>query len=241
MARTLLSLPRRPARTREHAARNRRPPQRTKEAPVKLIVPLFIAAVAVGGCATKKYVSREVGGVSEKVDNVSSQVEQTQERVKRTETRIDEVSQQSQAGIGEAKGSAQQAMAKATDAEKAARGKVIYSVTLSNDKVTFPLNRAQISDDAKKIVDETIAPIAAENRGVYLEIEGHTDSTGPEDYNLRLGEQRAEAVRDYLHDQDGIALARMQVISYGATRPIVDNGNRENRAQNRRVVIKVLE
>ena len=209
---------------------------------MKLIVlPLLTAAIAVGGCATKKYVSREVGGVAEKVDNVSAQVEQTQERVKRNETRIDEVSRQSQAGIGEAKGSAQQAMTKAVDAEKAAKGKVIYEVTLSNDKVTFPLNRAAIGDDAKKVVDETIAPIAAENRGVYLEIEGHTDSTGPEEYNLQLGEERAMAVRDYLHDQDGIALNRMQVISYGASRPVVDNGTRENRALNRRVVIKVLE
>ena len=209
---------------------------------MKLIVlPLLTAAIAGGGCATKKYVSREVGGVAEKVDNVSAQVEQTQERVKRNETRIDEVSRQSQAGIGEAKGSAQQAMTKAVDAEKAAKGKVIYEVTLSNDKVTFPLNRAAIGDDAKKVVDETIAPIAAENRGVYLEIEGHTDSTGPEEYNLQLGEERAMAVRDYLHDQDGIALNRMQVISYGASRPVVDNGTRENRALNRRVVIKVLE
>ena len=136
---------------------------------------------------------------------------------------------------------AQQAMAKAADAEKAAKGKVIYAVTLSNDKVTFPLNHAEIGDDAKKVVDETIAPIAAENRGVYLEIEGHTDATGPEEYNMRLGEERALAVRDYLHDQDGIALNRMQVISYGASRPIADNNTRENRAQNRRVVIKVLE
>jgi outer membrane protein OmpA-like peptidoglycan-associated protein len=209
---------------------------------VKLtVLPLLTAAIAVGGCATKKYVSREVGGVSEKVDNVSAQVEQTQERVKRNEVRIDEVSHQSQAGIGEAKGSAQQAMAKAADAEKAAKGKVIYAVTLSNDKVTFPLNHAEIGDDAKKVVDETIAPIAAENRGVYLEIEGHTDATGPEEYNMRLGEERALAVRDYLHDQDGIALNRMQVISYGASRPIADNNTRENRAQNRRVVIKVLE
>jgi peptidoglycan-associated lipoprotein len=213
-----------------------------REAPVRLtVLPLLAVAVAVGGCATKKYVAREVGGVNEKVDNVSAQVEQTQERLKRNETRIDEVNQQSQSGIGEAKGSASQAMAKATDAEKAAKGKVIYSVTLSNDKVTFPFNHAEIGDDAKKVVDETIAPIAAENRGVYLEIEGHTDSTGPQEYNIKLGEERAEAVREYLHDQDGIALNRMQVISYGATRPLVDNTTRENRAQNRRVVIKVLE
>jgi len=49
------------------------------------------------------------------------------------------------------------------------------------------------------------------------------------------------AVRNYLHDQHGIALNRMQVISYGEAKPVADNKTRENRAQNRRVVIKVLE
>jgi outer membrane protein OmpA-like peptidoglycan-associated protein len=205
------------------------------------ILTLVVASVAASGCATKKYVSKEVGEVNQKVDTLSGQVEQTQERVKRTETRIDEVNQQAQTGIGEAKGSAQQAMSKANDAEKAAKGKLIYTVTLSNDKVTFPLNHAEVGDDAKKVIDEAIQPLAAENRGVYFEIEGYTDSTGPEEYNLKLGQERATAVRNYLHDQLNIALNRMQVISYGEERPVVDNKTRENRAKNRRVVIKVLE
>jgi outer membrane protein OmpA-like peptidoglycan-associated protein len=202
---------------------------------------IVVAGVAASGCATKKYVSKEVGEVNKKVDGVSSQVEQTQERVRRAEVRLDEVNQQAQSGIGEAKGSAQQALVKATEAEKAAKGKLIYTVTLSNDKVTFPLNRSAVGDDAKSLVDEAIAQLKAENRGVFFEIEGHTDSTGPAEYNLRLGEDRAVAVRNYLHDQHGIALNRMQVISYGAGKPVVDNKNRANRAQNRRVVIKVLE
>jgi peptidoglycan-associated lipoprotein len=205
------------------------------------ILPVVVAAVAVSGCATKKYVGKEVGEVNQKVDNLSTEVEKTQERVKRNEVRIDEVNQQSQTGITEAKSSAQQAMMKATDAEKAAKGKLIYTVTLSNDKVTFPLNRAEVSDDAKKLIDEAIGQLAQENKGVYFEIEGHTDSTGPAEYNMKLGEDRATAVRNYLHDQHNIALNRMQVISYGATRPVMDNNTRDNRAQNRRVVIKVLE
>jgi outer membrane protein OmpA-like peptidoglycan-associated protein len=76
---------------------------------------------------------------------------------------------------------------------------------------------------------------------VYFEIEGHTDSTGPEAYNEKLGLDRATAVRNYLHDQLGIALNRLEVISYGETKPVVDNKTREHRAQNRRVVINVLE
>ena len=206
-----------------------------------IILPCLLASLAVSGCATKKYVSREVGEVNQKVDSLSTEVEKTQERVKRNEVRIDEVNSQAQTGINEAKGSAQQAMTKAQEAEKAAKGKIIYTVTLSNDKVTFPVNRAEVSDEAKKLIDEAIAQLKAENKGVYFEIEGHTDSSGPEEYNHKLGEDRAMAVRNYLHDAHGVALNRIEVISYGETKPVVDNKTRDNRAQNRRVVIKVLE
>lgn len=206
-----------------------------------IILPCLLASLAVSGCATKKFVSREVGEVNQKVDSLSTEVEKTQERVKRNEVRIDEVNSQAQTGINEAKGSAQQAMTKAQEAEKAAKGKIIYTVTLSNDKVTFPVNRAEVSDDAKKLIDEAIAQLKAENKGVYFEVEGHTDSSGPEEYNQKLGEDRAMAVRNYLHDAHGIALNRIEVISYGESKPVMDNKTRENRAQNRRVVIKVLE
>jgi outer membrane protein OmpA-like peptidoglycan-associated protein len=207
----------------------------------RLILPCLILTVAGQGCATKKYVSREVGEVNQKVENLSGEMERTQERVKTTEVRLDSVDRQSQAGIAEAKGSATAAMAKATDAERAAKGKLLYTVTLSNDKVTFPLNRAEISDDAKKVVDEAISPIVSANKGVFFEVEGHTDATGEPLYNRKLGEERADAVRNYLHDQHGIALSRIEVISYGEEKPVADNKNRDGRSQNRRVVIKVLE
>ena len=205
------------------------------------LVAVSVATVALSGCATKKYVGREVGEINQKVDTLNGEMEKTQERVRQSETRIDDVDKQAQDGISDAKGSAQQALKRATEAERAAKGKLIYTVTLSNDKVTFPVNRAAISTDARSLVDEAIAQLKAENRGVYFEIEGHTDSTGPEPYNERLGLDRATAVRNYMHDQLGIALNRLEVISYGETKPVVDNKTREHRAQNRRVVINVLE
>ncbi|HET8645071.1 MAG TPA: OmpA family protein [Vicinamibacteria bacterium] len=206
-----------------------------------IILPLLVGSVALSGCATKKYVAREVGEVNTKVDTLSAEVEKTQERTSRNEVRIDEVGRMAEAGIAEAKGSAARALTKAEEAERAAKGKLIYTVTLSSDKVTFPLNRAEVSPEAKQLIDEAIAELKAENRGVFFEIEGHTDSTGPDAYNMKLGEDRATAVRNYLHDQHGIALSRIEVITYGEAKPVVDNKTRANRAQNRRVVIKVLE
>jgi peptidoglycan-associated lipoprotein len=209
----------------------------------KMIAPLLVAGVALAaaGCAKKSYVQREVSEVSKKVDAVSAEVEKTQQRVQQNEVRIDAVDKSAQAGIGEAKGSAQAAMTKAAEAEKAAKGKLIYTVTLSNDKVRFPVNKAEISDEAKALIDEAVAPLVAANRGVYFEIEGHTDSSGDDNYNLKLGEERAMAVRNYIAKKYSVALSRLNVISYGEEKPVVDNKTRENRAQNRRVVIRIME
>ena len=206
-----------------------------------LIVPLLAASVSLAGCAKKSYVQREVAEVNKKVDAVSAEVEKTQQRVQQNEAQIDSVDKSAQAGIGEAKGSATAAMSKAQDAERAAKGKLIYTVTLSNDKVRFPVNKAEISDEAKSMIDEAVEPLVKSNRGVYFEIEGHTDSTGDAAYNFKLGEERALAVRDYMAKTYQVALNRLSVISYGDEKPVTDNKTKEDRAQNRRVVIRVLE
>jgi peptidoglycan-associated lipoprotein len=206
-----------------------------------LIVPLLAASVALAGCAKKTYVQREVGEVNKKVDAVSAEVEKTQQRVQQNEVRLDAVDKSAQSGISEAKGSAQAAMTRAQEAERAAKGKLIYTVTLSNDKVRFPVNKAEISDEAKAMIDEAVGPLVKENRGVWFEIEGHTDNTGDAAYNFKLGEERAMAVRDYIAKAHAVALNRLNVISYGEEKPVADNKTREDRAQNRRVVIRILE
>jgi peptidoglycan-associated lipoprotein len=209
----------------------------------KMIAPLLAAGVALAGvgCAKKSFVQREVSEVNKKVDAVSVEVEKTQQRVQQNEVRIDAVDKSAQSGIGEAKTSAQAAMSKAADAEKAAKGKLIYTVTLSNDKVRFPVNKAEVSPEAQALIDEAVAPLVQANRGVFFEIEGHTDSTGEADYNLKLGEERAMAVRNYIAKKHGIALSRLNVLSYGEEKPVTDNKTRDARAGNRRVVIRILE
>jgi OOP family OmpA-OmpF porin len=71
---------------------------------------------------------------------------------------------------------------------------------------------------------------------VYVDIEGHTDSIGPDDYNQSLSQRRAQAVVDLLVNEHGIAPARLQAKGYGESRPVADNGTSEGRAQNRRVM-----
>ncbi len=134
---------------------------------------------------------------------------------------------------------AQEALQRATAAGKLAEGKFMYQMVLSDDAVKFPVDVAALSPEAEARLTEFAERLKAENRNVYVEIQGHTDASGPDNYNDKLGEERAEAVRKYLAKQ-GIALNRIATISYGEEAPVAPNETAEGRAQNRRVVLVVL-
>jgi outer membrane protein OmpA-like peptidoglycan-associated protein len=190
------------------------------------------ALALLPACATKKYVSGEVersSAASEKhIAEVESQIEQTQSKVGQHEQRITELDK-----------ATQDALDRANQAGKLAQGKFNYSVVLSDDNSRFPFNKHELSAEARSELDQFVDKLKTDDKNVYLEIQGHTDATGPSDYNARLGEERAEAVRLYLN-QKGVALNRMATISYGETQPVDSNKTREGRAKNRRVVIIVL-
>jgi len=110
---------------------------------------------------------------------------------------------------------------------------------LSDDAAKFPTNKYELSKEAQDALNAFAERLKSENKNVYLEIQGHTDSTGSESYNMQLGHDRAEAVRRYLNKQ-GVALNRMSTISYGASEPVESNKTKDGRAKNRRVVVIVL-
>jgi outer membrane protein OmpA-like peptidoglycan-associated protein len=112
-------------------------------------------------------------------------------------------------------------------------------MVLSDDSVKFPVDGSQLSPEAQTRLQDLAQKLKTENKNVYLEIQGHTDSTGPKTVNERLGEQRAEAVRRFMNEQ-GVPLNRMATISYGQDAPVAPNTTRQGRAQNRRVVVIVM-
>jgi len=193
---------------------------------------LFLGIVGLAGCATKRFVGEEVSKSSaaadKRISEVQTQVEAAQSRVREHDTRLSELDR-----------ATRDALERAEAAGKLAEGKFVYSLVLSDDAVKFPVDRSQLSKTAMEKLNDFAERLKTENKNVYLEIQGHTDTSGPTDYNYRLGESRAEAVRLYLNKQ-GIALNRMSTISYGETEPVEKNISRKGRAQNRRVVVVVL-
>jgi peptidoglycan-associated lipoprotein len=218
-----------------------------------------VAAIAVGGstaCATKKFVRTSVGQVNDKVDSLGRSVEETQERTRQNEGKIAEVDQKAaaadqkavaaQGSADRANTAAQQAASTANtavqraDAIEKASKRLVYEVVLSEDQGNFKFGKKDLPDEAKAKLDEMMQQIKADPKGAYFEIAGYTDSIGSKEYNEKLGMERAEAVKRYLYEQHQIPLFKMNVISYGEENPVAENNTKAGRAQNRRVVIRVL-
>ena len=105
-------------------------------------------------------------------------------------------------------------------------------------RVQFPFDSAQVQEQYFTDVAQ-LAEFLRKFEELDVEIEGHTDTSGPEEYNQNLSERRARAVVDMLVDEYGIASSRLRAIGYGESRPVADNSTREGRKENRRVVANV--
>ena len=189
---------------------------------------VLLGALSLGGCATKGFVRDQVGVVDTKLQATDAQVAQANSTLGQHGTQIAELDRTSR-----------EALERATAAGKLAEGKFLYSMVLSDDSVKFPLDSAKLSPEAETRLLALAEKLKAENKNVYLEIQGFTDATGDPKYNEGLAGERAETVRKFLSKQ-GVPLNRMATISYGEEDPVAPNDNPDGRAQNRRVVIQVL-
>lgn len=197
-------------------------------------LPATALALLIGACATSKSVDEKIAAsqasTNQKIESVASQVEDLQQKQQQTDIRLDQLSQ-----------SAQEALKRAQEAGVLAKGKVVFEQTFSEDRVKFKLDSYELSDGAKAALDEFAGRVKALPDQYFIEIQGHTDDTGGEQYNDELGQRRADAVRRYLSRQHQLPLARMSTISYGDTLPLESNKTRAGREANRRVVTVVLE
>jgi peptidoglycan-associated lipoprotein len=105
------------------------------------------------------------------------------------------------------------------------------------EDVHFEFDRSTLRQDALQVLDGAITAMK-ENASLQLTIEGHTCNIGTAEYNLALGQRRAESVRDYLVSR-GVAANRLNTVSYGEERPRHDNDREETRRLNRRAALVV--
>ena len=215
----------------------------------KAIAVMSVVAFAGSACASKRFVRESVSEVNQTVETLSQSIEETQQQTKENAARIVQVDQKAdragaaaqtaQTSATAARSSADAAAAKVKAVEAAAQ-RLIFQVVISADQGNFELGRADLPGDALAKLDELAKQLKAAPAGNYIEIEGHTDSTGSTDMNQRLGLARAESVKRYLYETYQIPLHKINVISYGEEKPVAPNNTRDGRAQNRRVVVKVL-
>ncbi len=191
-------------------------------------------SAVLGACATNKTLDQKIAQsqaeTNKKIESVASQVEQVQQHQKDQDVQISQLSQE-----------AKDALKRAQEAGVLAKGKVVFEQTFTEDRVKFKTDKYELDNSAKAALDEFATKVKGLNEQYFIEIQGHTDDTGSARYNDDLGQRRADAVRRYLSRQDQLPLNRMSTISYGDTLPVASNKTKAGRAQNRRVVLVVLE
>ncbi|MFN3247219.1 MAG: OmpA family protein, partial [Leptonema sp. (in: bacteria)] len=111
-------------------------------------------------------------------------------------------------------------------------------IRLDLKNILFDFDSYTLKDEAKQTLD-AIYEILKDHPDREVQISGHTDNIGKEDYNLELSEQRAKVVAEYLL-QKGLKEDQISYKGYGSSKPIVPNDSAENRAKNRRVEILIL-
>lgn len=202
---------------------------------MKARIPLLISTgllLVLSGCATKGYVNEQNEALSTRVNG----------DLMRLDTRLASLDGRLGKAEADLAGTAklgQEALDRANAAQRLAEGKLLYEVTLTDDQYQFGTNTATMGEVAFAALEQLANKLKADNKNVYIEIQGHTDARGNPAYNKQLGLRRAETVRDALYGL-GIPLHRMGTISYGSSQPAVKGKGRDANAQNRRVVVLVL-
>jgi len=225
---------------------------------------MLSGVMILSGCASKKYVREQVQTLqpsiqeaqnankenAERIDAVDKRAQQGISAAAAADTKATQAGQAAQT----AQNAAQAADRKADTANQGVQqannriGTLETRVGNINDNytqadtqtVTFPVNSAVLNDQAKGTLDKIAGDLSGQKFGYMLQLQGYTDGTGSEQYNIGLSQRRAEAVERYLVSKN-VPLFRITILGLGKDSPVADNKTRDGRAQNRRVEIQVLK
>jgi len=227
---------------------------------------IITGVMLAGGCATKKYVRNTTSPIQAKVDQVGEQTSQNSQQINDTRNQVKQVDEKAQSGISAAQeraASADQhaqaadqhaadAMNKANQAAAAgdqnaqALNSLKQVVSNIDDykmqtavSVPFQFDKYRLTPEAREDLDKLVTDVQPDKR-FFIAVEGYTDSTGSRSYNEALSRKRADAVVEYLVAKHDVPIYRIHMIGLGPDKPVDEGRNREARAKNRRVEVKVF-
>lgn len=231
------------------------------------VLSLLLMVTTVGltsGCATKKYVRTEVSTsaneisarMSEKdgelrngIDANASQITELSGVTRENTQKIGALDSGLQATDGKAtqaldvgqgaQSTANQAVGQVTRLDMDFQNRNRYS-TVHEESVLFGFGSSNVDKGAISTLEE-IAQLAKNTPNAILVLEGRTDSTGDDTYNIQLGEKRLDAVIRYLVVEQDVPMHQIHKMSFGEARPVSPNDTRDGRAQNRAVVMRLME
>ena len=227
---------------------------------------IVTGSLLAGGCTTKKYVQNTTAPIQAKVDQVGEQTGRNGQQIEDTRNQVKQVDEKAQTGIsaaqeragaadqhatladqhaGEAKTSADQAnqLGQKNSQELTGLRNVVANIDdyklQTTVAVPFGFNKYELSADAKAELD-TVAGEVKSGKRFFIAVEGYTDATGSKAYNEALSRRRADKVVAYLVAKHDIPIYRIHMIGLGQEKPVDEARNREARAKNRRVEVKVF-
>jgi len=227
---------------------------------------IVTGSLLAGGCATKKYVQNTTAPIQAKVDQVGEQTGRNGQQIEDTRNQVKQVDEKAQTGIsaaqeragaadqhatladqhaGEAKTRADQAnqLGEKNSQELTGLRNVVANIDdyklQTTVAVPFGFNRYELSADAKAELDRVAGEVKSGKR-FFIAVEGYTDATGSKAYNDALSRRRADKVVAYLVAKHDIPIYRIHMIGLGQEKPVDEAHNREARAKNRRVEVKVF-
>ncbi len=230
-----------------------------------LSIVILAGMMVLSGCASRKYVRNQVGTLEPAIQEASNGVKENAERI----DAVDRRAQQGLTAAGAADTKATQAQQAATAANTAAQAAQrqadaanqgvqqannrintvetrINNLNISDNytaadtqSVTFAVNSSALSSQAKATLDRVAMQVTGQRTGYMIELQGFTDNTGSENYNIGLSQRRAESVLRYLVTKN-IPLFRVSIVGLGEENPVADNKTKQGRDQNRRVEVKLL-
>lgn len=215
------------------------------------------SAAAIAGAALLSGCLATTGYVDDANAQIQAQVGAQVSQMRRDLDDSEAIVQQQAARIDVVEQTAQNAFAVASSAEmtaemaqrtadqlgntlESANRRLVYEMVIDENVAGFGISQSTLPDDVRAYLDQFVADLRSLPIASFVEIEGHTDATGSPANNARLGMQRADSARRYLHEAHQLPLHKMGIISYGEDQPVAPNDTAAGRAQNRRVVLRVL-